>query len=74
MTLDEVKPGQECRVVRVTAEGATGQRLMDMGIISGTRIKVVRNALLMDPFYIYVKGAFLAVRRSDVRGVEVELL
>lgn len=74
MTLDEIKPGQECRVVRVTAEGATGQRLMDMGIITGTRIKVIRNAPLVDPFDIYVKGSFLAVRRSDVREVEVELL
>ena len=74
MTLDEIKPGQECRVVRVAIEGATGQRLMDMGVITGTRIKVVRNAPLMDPFDIYVKGAFLAVRRSDVREVEVELL
>lgn len=74
MTLDEIKPGQECRVVRVTAEGATGQRLMDMGIITGTRIKVIRNAPLVDPFDIYVKGSFLAVRRSDVREVKVELL
>ena len=73
MTLNEVKPGQECRVVRVTVEGAVGQRLMDMGVITGTRIKVVRNAPLMDPFDIYVKGSFLAVRRSDVKGVEVEL-
>ena len=74
MTLNEIKPGQECRVVRVTVEGGTGQRLMDMGVITGTRIKIVRNAPLMDPFDIYVRGSFLAVRRSDVKGVEVELL
>ena len=74
MTLNGVKPGQECRVVKVTVEGVTGQRLMDMGIITGTRIKIIRNAPLMDPFDIHVKGSSLAVRRSDVRGVEVELL
>lgn len=31
MTLDELKPGQECRVITVDIDGATGQRLLDMG-------------------------------------------
>ncbi|MCK4468920.1 MAG: ferrous iron transport protein A, partial [Desulfobacterales bacterium] len=42
MTLDEIKPDQECEIVDITSEGIMGQRLLDMGFIPGTRIKVIR--------------------------------
>ena len=74
MTLDELKPGQECRVVDVHAEGILGQRLLDMGFISGTRIKVIRNAPLVDPIEISMKGYFLSLRHSEAKFVEVVLL
>jgi ferrous iron transport protein A len=54
MTLDEVKIGRECSVVDVLAGGALGQRLLDMGFVPGTRIKVIRNAPLIDPVEISV--------------------
>ena len=74
MTLNELKPGQECRVVKISAEGATGQRLLDMGLVSETRVKVIRNAPLMDPFDISIRGYSLALRRSDAKGIEIKLL
>ena len=74
MTLDELRPGQECSVVDVYAEGILGQRLLDMGFISGTRIKVIRNAPLADPVEISMKGYFLSLRRSEAKLVEVVLL
>ncbi|MCD6130050.1 MAG: ferrous iron transport protein A [Deltaproteobacteria bacterium] len=74
MTLDELKPGRECRVIRVTAEGIVGQRLLDMGFSPGTEIKVVRNAPLMDPVDVKLRGFILALRHSEARGVEVNLL
>ena len=74
MTLDEVKIGQECRVVDVHAHGALGQRLLDMGFVPGTRIKVIRNAPLVDPVEISMKGYFLSLRHAEAKVVEVELL
>jgi ferrous iron transport protein A len=41
MTLDQIAPGEECRVYDVLLKGAPLQRLLDMGFIEGTRIKVV---------------------------------
>jgi len=74
MTLDEVKIGQECSIVDVQAEGALGQRLLDMGFVPGTRIKVIRNAPLVDPVEIFMKGYFLSLRHVEAKAVEVVLL
>lgn len=74
MTLDELKPGQECAVVDVTLEGMELQRLLDMGFIEGTPVKVIRNAPLMDPLDIEIKGYLIALRRNEAKGVEVELV
>jgi len=74
MTLDEMKPGQECRIVNVNLGSATGQRLMDMGFVPGTRIKIVRNAPLTDPVDLFIRGYHVSVRHSEAKSVEVTLL
>lgn len=71
MTLDEMKPGQECHIVKVNVGGATGQRLLDMGFVPGTRIRIVRNAPLVDPVDLLVKGYHISVRHSEAKFVEV---
>jgi len=74
MTLDELRPGQECRVVKVNVGGVTGQRLLDMGLVPETRIRVVRNAPLVDPVDLLLKEYHLSMRHSEAQGVEVILL
>ena len=74
MTLDKLRPGQECLVVKVNIGGVTGQRLLDMGFIPKTKIKVIRNAPLVDPVDLLIKGYHLSMRHSEARGVEVTLL
>jgi ferrous iron transport protein A len=74
MTLDKLTPNQECTIRDVLLDGAELQRLLDMGFIEGTRVKVVRNAPLMDPLDIELRGYLIALRRHEARGVEVELL
>ncbi len=74
MTLDELKPGQECCVAKVNIGGVTGQRLLDMGFIPETKIKVIRNAPRVDPVDLLLKGYHVGIRHSEARGVEVTLL
>ncbi len=74
MTLDKLRPGQECLVVKVNIGGVTGQRLLDMGFIPKTKIKVIRNAPFVDPVDLLIKGYHLSMRHSEARGVEVTLL
>ncbi len=74
MKLDEIKPEQECMILDILLEGAELQRLLDMGFIEGTRVKVIRNAPLMDPLDIEIRGYLIALRRHEARGVEVEMI
>lgn len=72
MTLDQLTPGQECMVCDVNLEGAQLQRLLDMGFVEGTRVKIVRNAPLLDPLDVEIRGYLVAIRRSEAKGVEVK--
>ena len=74
MTLDELRPGQECRVSRVNVDGVTGQRLLDMGFIPGSQIRIIRNAPLVDPAELTVRGCHISIRHLEAQGVEVDLL
>ena len=73
MTLDELGSGREAEVVDVHLEGAELQRLLDMGFVEGTRLRVIRNAPLLDPIDVSIRDCQIALRRNEARGVEVKL-
>ncbi len=73
MRLDELKPGTECVMTDLTADGALGQRLMDLGFYPGAHIGVVRNAPLVDPVEIHLDGYHVSIRHSEARHIVVEL-
>ena len=74
MTLDELRVGQEARIVDITLSGAIGQRLLDMGFVEGTSVKIVRNAPLVDPIDLLVRGYHVSIRHAEAKSVEVERL
>jgi len=74
MTINDLSAGQEAQVVDVTVSGATGQRLLDMGFVEGTALKIVRNAPLVDPIDVLVRGYHVSIRHAEAKSVEVELL
>jgi len=71
MRLSELKVGMVAEVTAVKAEGAVRRRIMDMGLIKGTRFKVVRVAPLGDPMEIFFKGLHLALRKKEAEGIFV---
>lgn len=74
MTLMEITPNTEVRVVRLKGTGALRQRLLDMGFSRGARVRVVRYAPLRDPIQIQVCGSNLALRKRDAELIEVEVV
>ena len=46
-------------------------RLRELGLVPGTRIRVVRRAPLGDPIEVSVRGSRLAMRRSEARHIHV---
>jgi ferrous iron transport protein A len=74
MTLNELKPGDRCRITLLPARDKLGQRLTDMGVYPGLHLKVIRNAPLEDPMEIELEGYFVSLRHEEARCVEVERL
>ena len=56
-------------VVRVTAEGSLRKRLLELGLLPGTRVELVRSAPLGDPVEIRVRSGTLSLRRSEAATV-----
>ncbi len=71
--LDQVELGAKAVVSRVTAIGEVGQRLLDMGIVKGARLQVMRVAPMGDPIEIKIKGYNLSLRKSEAKTIEVEI-
>lgn len=72
MTLKEVKIGDTVTVKKLTGQGATKRRIMDMGITKGVEIYVRKVAPLGDPVEVTVRGYELSLRKADAAMVEVE--
>ena len=70
-TLDALKPGTRARVFGVGGEGPVAKRLMEMGIVPGAPVSVVRVAPLGDPIEVRVRNYHLALRRSEARTISV---
>jgi Fe2+ transport system protein FeoA len=69
--LSDCRPGESGTVTRVGGEGPIGQRLLEMGIVEGTRLRVIRVAPLGDPMEIELHTYLLSLRKAEARLVEV---
>lgn len=71
-TLDQLQPGQLCRVRRITGKGALRRRLMEMGLVKGVKVEVLKRAPLGDPVEYKLLGYHLSMRKSEASLIEVE--
>lgn len=71
MTLDELKNGQSGRVTAIDGHDPLAQRLMALGLLEGTEVRVTRRALGGDPIEITVWGSTLSLRREEARRISV---
>ena len=72
-TLDSLPLNARARVVAVRGSGAVARRLMEMGVVPGAPVCVVRSAPLGDPLEIRVRNYHLALRRSEAQTIDVVL-
>ena len=71
-TLNDVKIGETCKVVKLHGEGAVKRRIMDMGVTKGVEVYVRKVAPLGDPIEITVRNYELSIRKADAETIEVE--
>ena len=71
MTLCDLKIGQSAVVQSVGGEGALRQHFLDMGVIPGAEITLVKYAPMGDPMELRIHGYELTLRVDDARKIDV---
>lgn len=71
-SLDQLRPGQRGRITSLAGDDALAQRLMEMGLLEGEEVEVIRFAPLGDPIEIRVNGYMLSLRRSEASRLQIE--
>jgi len=73
MTLTDLPIGKDARVTAVTGTGSVTRRLLEMGVIPGVAVQVIKLAPFGDPIEIRVRGYSLAMRKSEADAIEVSI-
>lgn len=71
MYLNELGIGNICEVKKIDAEGEIAQKLLDMGFVPGTKLKVVRRAPLKDPLMIKIRGYMISIRQNEAKLIKI---
>ena len=69
--LASLRPGEVGIVTRIEADPAIGRRLLDLGFVPDTPVRVVRRAPLGDPVSYELRGYRICLRRRDAAHVLV---
>ena len=73
MKLNELKPRQSAVITAVKGRGALRQHLLDMGMIPGARVKMIKHAPMGDPIEYMIHGYELTLRLADAEKIDVDL-
>lgn len=71
-TLNQLHPGETGLVSKVIGSGPVKRRIIDMGVVAGSRVYVQKFAPLSDPIEIKVKNFNLSLRKSEAALIEVQ--
>jgi len=72
MTLNEIEIGKTAIITKVGGEGALRQHLLDMGVIPGAEVTIVKYAPMGDPVEVIIHGYALTLRLDDAKKIEVK--
>ncbi len=72
MLLSELMEGETGVIVRVGGNGALRRRILEMGIVKGTKIYIDKYAPLKDPLELIVKNYHISLRVEEAAQITVE--
>ncbi|KXK05946.1 MAG: Fe2+ transport system protein A [Acidobacteria bacterium OLB17] len=70
-TLNSLPIGTSARVTAVNGDSRITRRILEMGIIPGVSVQLIKSAPFNDPIEVSVRGYSLAMRRSEAAAIEV---
>ena len=74
LTLKDLKINENGRILKVGGEGALRQHFLDMGVIPGAEVTIVKFAPLGDPVEMQIHGYELTLRLEDMEKIFGDLM
>ena len=74
MNLAKLKPGEKGKITSIGAIGPLKRRMMDMGVLVGEEIRVLKVAPLGDPIEVTIRSYNLSLRKKEAEGIGVEVI
>lgn len=72
MTLKDLDIGKTARILSVGGEGSLRQHFLDMGVIPGAEVTLIKYAPMGDPIELRIHGYELTLRLDDAQKIEIE--
>ncbi len=72
MSLFDLKPGQSALIDYITGDNKLGRRLLALGCIEGTPVRMINSAPFGDPVMISIRGFNLAIRKNDAKNIAIK--
>ena len=73
MNLAKLQPGEKGRITALGAIGPLKRRLMDMGVLVGEEVRVIKVAPMGDPIEVVIKSYNLSLRKNEAEAIAVEV-
>lgn len=71
-SLNEMRPGESARLTQVGGERSFQRRLMELGFLPGTPVRLVRRVDIGDLVELEVRGGHISLRSSEARELRIE--
>ena len=72
MNIKDLEIGKSAKITKVGGEGALRQHFLDMGLIPGAQITMIKFAPMGDPVEIKIHGYELTLRLADAEKIEID--
>lgn len=72
--LSDTALGSSCIIKKINLDGSIKRRLLDIGLIEGTRVENVLVSPAGDPMAFLIRGAVIALRCEDSKNIVVEAI
>ena len=74
MKLSELKVGDKAFVTNISNKSNIARRLLDIGLIKGTKIECVLISPMQNPKAYIIRGAVIAIRNEDAFDIDIEYI
>ena len=72
--MNNLKVGETGKVKKIEGDDSLRRRLLDMGIIPGAKVEIIKIAPLGDPVEIKVRGYHLTLRKEEALQISLEVI